>query len=1032
LPFAIQTFFNELSIDCQVSKTNSNIKPFHSCLLRHGVENSETQSFISCIASALFYGDKDENTKKNQINKFIPDASYDVPSIEIMKELIIRSISLDKFITYQNGDLISIFSKKDINVNEELYYNSKLYKKIQKNEFIEEQKLFFQNAVKAFENFKLFLNNKSIIIDYTYLWDIICNPNPILFENGINLIILEILDNDITNNVEFICPTNHYSNNIYDSRKRTLILIKQNNYFEPLYSYKNEEKRISIIKTFSEYDPHLSKNVKNIFRKIIKPILKDKCGFFLSRSNTYKFKSPILLDKLIFDLIKKEYNIENQVLNFQGKVIGIICKNKKGIVGFIPCYPSSLSNIKFNEKTIDFIYMSDVKWNTYLNTLNFLKEYYKYKESLDNLSGKCIDGTDLCKVVEDNMVVGFLTNTNQFVQISVPMPISNINDNIKSVTNNNYLIADLKIQTSDNVDDQRVDYIKRIELETVFYNVFRNTIRILLNDYSNSEKRKIIYEECNKELPIYTIQLKKVIELLKDLSEDFILFAINENGFNYGSINDIYTCITNPIDKCKSKSNSNICMTTGDKCSVIIPKINLITDTDNEEYYFGKMADELIRYNRIKTFIFQPQSYLSFRQLKYNLNNNEIIILQSLLTPEYFDQLISTEINLYAKYNTFDNTEPIISQPYSNELIINENVQNISERDCFPTEPSKISSNKWKTCFPKTFKEIEYNGSKFCGIYLIIDLIKQYKNIDLTIDEIKTVLFNEYKNYTNNFEKKSIEKIANILIEEGKVIYGSELKIGTLTIIDMIFSNQFYLTSFDLWIILNKYQIPSMFISSFLIPQTRFNDYVFVCCKNNSSDSYVFIVLPALREKEMLIFKIIVNNDNQSNISLSSIDNLSCKNEIISSIEKYINIEEFITLFKKDVKTKYKQRKPGVRPELIEFEIIGDAQNKEQKENPIENTTQNVIKKKIPLNKTFIIQEETNVDVEKPINDNNNDLTKDKVEIDIISKSPEEKFEIEIKPKKTKKRKLQMKTNPQGKTKTKKNITEFEILPSNL
>jgi hypothetical protein len=60
LPFPIQIFFNELSVDCQISKTNTNIKPFHNCLLRLGVENSDNQSFIGCIANALFYGEKNE------------------------------------------------------------------------------------------------------------------------------------------------------------------------------------------------------------------------------------------------------------------------------------------------------------------------------------------------------------------------------------------------------------------------------------------------------------------------------------------------------------------------------------------------------------------------------------------------------------------------------------------------------------------------------------------------------------------------------------------------------------------------------------------------------------------------------------------------------------------------------------------------------------------------------------------------------------------------------------------------------------
>ena len=37
----------------------------------------------------------------------------------------------------------------------------------------------------------------------------------------------------------------------------------------------------------------------------------------------------------------------------------------------------------------------------------------------------------------------------------------------------------------DDVDTERESYIKKIKLETSFYNIFRNTIRILINDYEN-------------------------------------------------------------------------------------------------------------------------------------------------------------------------------------------------------------------------------------------------------------------------------------------------------------------------------------------------------------------------------------------------------------------------------------------------------------------------------------------------------------------------------------------------------------------
>ena len=75
LPVGIQNFFQEASSTCQISKTNTNIKPNHTCLLRHGVEFSNKQSFIACIADAKYYAE-----------------TMNIPSVSDMKKIIIDSI----------------------------------------------------------------------------------------------------------------------------------------------------------------------------------------------------------------------------------------------------------------------------------------------------------------------------------------------------------------------------------------------------------------------------------------------------------------------------------------------------------------------------------------------------------------------------------------------------------------------------------------------------------------------------------------------------------------------------------------------------------------------------------------------------------------------------------------------------------------------------------------------------------------------------------------------------------------------------
>jgi hypothetical protein len=84
------------------------------------------------------------------------------------------------------------------------------------------------------------------------------------------------------------------------------------------------------------------------------------------------------------------------------------------------------------------------------------------------------------------------------------------------------------------------------------------------------------------------------------------------------------------------------------------------------------MADEIIRYSRITSFLFQPQTYLSFNDVNYNLRDDEILLLESFITQDYFEKLIPMEINPYVKYNSYDTVEPIQTIEYENEVSITE------------------------------------------------------------------------------------------------------------------------------------------------------------------------------------------------------------------------------------------------------------------------------------------------------------------------------------------------------------------------
>jgi len=1091
LPIAVQKFLHEVNEDCQVSKMNASLKPNHTCILRYGVEDNPRQSFIACIASAMFYGQKDPETGERLITKFIPNAKDDhyIPTIkEMINNIIIPAIDIDRFVRYQNGDLITSFANLDleVDINKSEYTESILYKKAEKEGSVESKPLeFFTRVVQAYETFIAFLRDPKIYIDYTYLWDLICTPNPGLFETGINLIILEMPDDDVTNNIELVCPTNRYSTHIYDARKRSLILIKRDNYFEPIYGhrYNLDRGEVQITKTFSEYDRRLPKTLRAVFTKIIKPTLGERCKALPSNSQyTKKFEQPKLLDTLIKDLMNRGYTILNQVLNFQGKVIGLEIKSSKPkeLQGFIPCYPSSLTILKnskkYDKKTceigskcdFDFVYMTDKIWKSYDETLAFLKEYYliddddddaddenqKQKQKQKQKQNQDKNQDDFYRVVNNGLIIGFLTNTNQFIRVYDPVPIqvSSVNDNIKNITNNDMLVADIETLTTTKVDTKRSDFIKRIQLETNFYNVFRNTIRILFNDYSNSDKRKDIQSECNKRYILYRQQLDKVIEMLHDLVGTSIIFSTSDEGFNYENINenDIHNCIKLSKDKCLTKDSDDgeettgICQMTDDTCTLVLPKNNLITDNDNEAFYYSKMADELIRYNRIKSFIFKPQAYLSFGQIKYNLRDNEILILQDLLTQDFFENLIPADINKFAKYNTYDTANPIVSQAYKKEYDLNEAINPNHERDCFASGPFKITSEEWSHCFPSTYKEIAYSGkSKLCALYMMIDIIKNVKGIkELSVEEIKDVLIEEYKRLTEDYKNiQKINTIIDILREEGQ-FDANQLQDETMNFEQMILQEGFGAVNFDLWILLVKYEIPSILISSKVIPESNFKKKQFVCYYDNNKEkqeqNFVFIVAPAMyiryknHELKNPEYKIIVNDnvtiesDNNLQgeipISLDVLQKGNCLQNVEKAIVDVYPIEDFINkYFIKHKTTIHPARKPeAVNLEFVEVSATPSPEEKLKPEDINKQEEPKIVKlkksRKLKPAPSFIIEG----DEEDQEQEQEKEKDKD-VKPEPVNEDTGEYEEVEIPPKipkpKTRKKNTKIKVNPPGKTK---------------
>ena len=160
------------------------------------------------------------------------------------------------------------------------------------------------------------------------------------------------------------------------------------------------------------------------------------------------------------------------------------------------------------------------------------------------------------------------------------------------------------------------------------------------------------------------------------------------------------------------------------------------------------------------------------------------------------------------------------------------------------------------------------------------------------------------------------------------------------------------MTNFDLWILLQKFKIPSIFISTFTIMLSNNDENVFVAYApepepepTNSimNDTFVFIICPALRNNIVPTYKLIVK-DNSITFPINIFQKKEeCINKIKKEINDKQNIEQYLSTY---IPTKKIYKKKLV--------LIPDDATKKQKTKIVLKKT----KKHRKMNKLVVIDED--------------------------------------------------------------------------
>ena len=832
LPQSVQQFLNYDNSTCHVSNTNKTLKKGVRCLLRSGVQEwdkdamgrdekpsqlSELQSFIACMAALR----QDRRPK----------------TIVEMKQLILDGITLDSFLTYQNGTLVDAFQpapgqEKEVHAAASIYNKTKYVQKMRAAmkdkgaKTRDRMEAAMRNTINAYENFRHFIESNDSVIDHTYMWDIFTTFNPKIFTQkvGFNLIILEVPKDDNSDALNIVCPSNHYSSNFFDPRKMTVVLIKQYNYYEPVFQYTDNDdaKKTDVKTSFSLSASNLMPNLK-VMIELIKdsvfpgcnPITVPNAGI---KPYTFKYNMPA---SEAMAILKRHGILVNElVLNYDSKIIGLAAQ-KGSHSGIIMTAASPLTS-DVEDLEFDLVMMDDPDiWSSYADTLAFLA--FVSKET----KGK-IPCLPRIKVVDDEHLIGILTETNQFMEIRPHIPEPMI-PAIKTTPpmdiiayntpNPNAVDAEVQTRTPGSEDVARMQYVQRIQLETDMYNMFRNSMRIMVNKVKNMDKKKRIEEIVFNGSLDHGANIRELMRICREMGDPVIHFTamqagaleafIAENGFKREST-AFMRCIS---AEGRIEYGANSCLRTvnpGDRdCTILLPHQNLVNGMDNRTFYYGKLADELLRYTRVRRFILSASSSLtSLSPIPYDLHPDEIMLFHSQL-ESYFDHLEpgGGTVNRFARYNTHQTANPDLNpgEIPSNAYTESEGSEGAM---CAPVALKPVTGRASAHYFPADMKLLSFeNAEGDCTFEAFLSILREEKTeyADITVRDLKTILVDRYVALMRTHKVQMVNYYKHLTANR---------RVLAASVEDFVLNSFHYMTHLDLWILAQRFRVPVVLFSA--------------------------------------------------------------------------------------------------------------------------------------------------------------------------------------------------------------------------
>jgi len=765
LPLPVQLFLN-MDYSKSVDPNNhAMVIKGVPVLLRYGVEHFPKQSFLGLFADVM-----------------ARERGESALSVAEFRDLLTSKITLDVFAQANNASLLSEFMPKK---RPATHPSTKKYETTMFAQGLDTkkdaQRAYLIDAILAYESFLSFLRDKTVPIDHTYLWDIFTSG--VLFRE-VNLVMMEIKSNDMLERIELVCPNITFSSRLFDQEKDTILVLKHGEFYEPIFSYESAEKSgaPTIVHTFSANSLH--KNIKDVLKNVERMTQKF-CPALPSLPRIYTFRDPLPLKRVVEQAESLGAKVEKQVLNYQGKTIAVLAKMSASDAAiWLPCAPSA------RRKGLAVDYMDNEElWQSYETTVRLLSQFQTK-----------LPVKPQWKIREDGLVVGFLTETNQFVPIQPNQDI--VMDDIRLYEGVSAISIDKAFSSGKGADKTRREKAKHIQLETEFYHVFRNKLRDLTNHLSNvAVKTRMQALASAAEIEPLLKSLAKGHVVFVDIGEDVLL-----------DLSEVNECVGKETPYCIVKENG--------ASQLALPKNHLLSKLDNEVVYYGRLADELARNERVKAFFYDVKTRISAKSVDYSIRADEFVLPQSAFTAEYFAELDPPSLNPYVQQTDRDSAMPSIYESgYLNETVpleeqYTEAAPILSE---FPPEcvsrVSKVIGNAqqiWKRIFPAdTTKEVVFHATPECTFVPFASILSGKLGKPFDTNEVKRYLCIAYAKYS----VQDLGKMCSIMRVQGKSRMFESLvkrkdRLSMELLEEIIMSDTYFMTDMDVWVLATEYVLP--------------------------------------------------------------------------------------------------------------------------------------------------------------------------------------------------------------------------------